>query len=105
MKQPVFQWDYFSEVPEHTREALENYFIHGYQPGGFLTSVLANDLVGAVSRADSTNKRRIPEIVNWVVFNAPAGSWGSLEVVDSWCEGNEHREAFQKQLMLKVLAS
>jgi hypothetical protein len=37
-------------------EALENYLMHGFMPGGFLTSVLANDLYLAVGRADHWNK-------------------------------------------------
>lgn len=38
----------FSEynVPFHTQESLTNYVQHGYMPGGFLTSLLCNDLMG-----------------------------------------------------------
>jgi hypothetical protein len=30
-------------IPEHTRESLMNYFVYGYQPGGFVTAVLAGN--------------------------------------------------------------
>ena len=41
------------EIPSHTLEALELYLIHGYHPGGFLSSVLAGDFFRAVSTADT----------------------------------------------------
>lgn len=81
-------------------QSLENYLIHGYEPGGFLTSVLANDLQLAVGRADHWNKERLPEIVDEVVFKMPSLSIGSYEAVRDWCkdvDGRRSRYAAQKE--------
>jgi len=39
-------------IPEHMHDALENYLFRGWNPGGFLTAVLAGDLFNAVWKAD-----------------------------------------------------
>jgi len=72
-------------VPEHTQEALENYLIRGYQPGGFLTACLTGDLFRAVQSADTANRGMIYAIVLWIMHNAPEGSWGSYPAVENWC--------------------
>lgn len=79
-------------------EALENYLMHGFQPGGFLTSVLANDLRLAVGRADHWNITRLPEIVNEVVYNVPDLAWGSYQRVADWCANKDgHRTAYAQR--------
>ena len=35
------------QVTEQSKESLYNYFVHGLEPGGFMTAVLCNDLYGA----------------------------------------------------------
>lgn len=72
------------QVPEHTQQALENYFIHGYQPGGFLTACLSGDLYRAVSTADTINRQALWHIVRWIMNHAPEGSWGSDEAMRGW---------------------
>lgn len=74
-------------------ESLENYLMRGYEPGGFLTSVLANDLQLAVGRADHWNKERLPEIVDEVVFKMPSLSIGSYEAVRDWCRDVDGRRS------------
>lgn len=78
----------FSEyiVPLHTQEALTNYVQHGYMPGGFLTALLCNDLMGAVARADHINKQNLANIASFVFNEMPADSWGSLERMEAWCK-------------------
>jgi hypothetical protein len=73
-------------IPAHTMEALDSYFLKGYQPGGFLTSVLTNNLIGAVNSADSANRHAIYEIVKWLTTEAkvPPGSWGCAENIVIW---------------------
>ncbi len=71
-------------LPEHMIEGLFLYYEHGIRPGGFLTSVLANDLVGAINRADRINRRYIENWVEWLC-NYPPGrpnAWGSYEAVE-----------------------
>ena len=74
-----------------TSSALENYLVHGLEPGSFMISVLCNDLVGAVSRADHWNKQMLPDIVGWIRDNAPAGSWGCPENVLAWLRDEDGR--------------
>ena len=96
------------DVPEHTREALENYFFHGFEPGGFVTSVLSNNLMGATNRCDHINREHIVSIAQWVLHNAPNQSWGSEQIVHDWIHDKDSRrtiftEAFEKRLMWSIL--
>ena len=89
-------------------EAIENYLIHGYMPGGFLTSVLANDLYMAVGRADHWNKDRLPQIVNEVLYKMPSISWGSYAAVNDWCKDKDGRRSYyrdqkEKELVMRIL--
>ncbi len=74
----------WSLIPQHCRAGLAAYIEHGRPVGDFLTSVLCNDLEGAVHRADRENRAAL---VNYVVFlhnYAPRPCWGSPERVKSW---------------------
>lgn len=73
-------------IPEHTRDTLQNYLLKGWEPGGFVTACLANDLSRAVSAADHVNRKNLWAIVMWITNNAPHGSWGSYEAVKYWCK-------------------
>ena len=74
-------------------EALENYLMYGFEPGGFLTSVLANDLYLAVGRADHWNKDNLPEIVKEILFRMPNMSYGSYAAVKDWCRDRDSRRS------------
>ena len=89
-------------------ESLENYLMYGYEPGGFLTSVLSNDLQLAISRADHWNQDRLPQIVKEVVWKMPRISWGSREAIKEWCSDKDgrctqYREAKEKEYTWRVL--
>lgn len=109
IKEDRFRLDYsYHGVPEHTRESLENYFFHGYEPGSFVVAVLSNDLYGACTRGDHVNKEYIVEIVKWVIHCAPHGSYGSLATVHAWIKDVDGRrtefvEAWEKKEMWRVL--
>lgn len=92
-------------IPEHTKETFENYFNRGWEPGSFGMSVLCNDLVGAVSRADHINKRHLSEIVEWLVENAPRGSWGCEEAVREWLKKGPDFEQYQKKRVVEILSN
>jgi hypothetical protein len=79
----------FTNHPEvaHLEGPLQRYFENRIAPGGFLTAVLSNDLVGAVSRADQQNRSLIPEIVIFLYNRAPAGAWGNEDRVARWLRG------------------
>ena len=98
-----FDWDYFSPVPDHTREALERYFLYAFEPGSFVKAVLCNDLVSSVARADHFNKPAIAGIVEWIVNNAPEGSWGHEEYYQEWINKGPAYERFQQSLVWEAL--
>jgi len=75
-------------IPTHTKEALDNYFFRGYEPGGFITSILTNNLYGAVNSADIANRHAIWEIVTWLTTDpiVPIHSWGTKDHVSNWLD-------------------
>lgn len=76
-----------------TADAMENYLVHGYMPGGFLTAVLTNNLMGAVGSADHWNKERIPVIVGWIMNSLPHGSFGNDDFMRDWCRDKDGRRS------------
>ena len=86
-------------IPDHTQETLEHYFLNGWEPGGFVTSMLAMDMERALSTADTANRQRMWAIGRWIIDNAPSGSWGSYELVQAWLhdEGGR-RTAYAKEI-------
>lgn len=72
------------QIPEHTRETLVNYLMKGWEPGGFVTSMLAMDMERAVYAADFVNAKNIQQIARWIIEYCPRESWGSYEQVESW---------------------
>jgi hypothetical protein len=73
-------------IPTHTMEALDDYFLRGYEPGSFLTGILTNNLYRAVGSADSANRHAIYEIVKWLTTDpmVPIHSWGTKDHVSNW---------------------
>ena len=74
-------------------QTLEHYLMRGFAPGGFITAVLANDLFGAVARADLWNKPAIVEIVEEVLRTCPAHAIGSYEAVEAWLKDEDSRRS------------
>ena len=85
-------------------DTFRRYWDLALPPGGFATAVLANDLLGAAIRADTWNRPELAQIVQWVEYNAPRGSWGSYQAVDAWLARNEAFEAWQKIRMVDILS-
>lgn len=75
------KWD---AIPEHCRHGLDGYISFGWHPGHFLTAVLANDLSGAVGRADLENSDAIPGYARFLYNYAPSQCHGSYEKVEAW---------------------
>lgn len=65
-------------------ESLLNYTNFRIPPGSFMRSVLENDLLGALGRADVWNRRKLFEYCEWLWNYAPPESFGSPEKVDRW---------------------
>ena len=71
-------------IPKQTMDGLRAYIEDSRNPGGFLTSVLENNLINAVCRADRKNSEALKEIVKWVYNCAPGKCWGSKDKVKAW---------------------
>jgi len=85
MLEKTVEW---THIPELTAHALEHYVLTGAPVGGFLTSVLENNLFAAVSNADKDNTVALPQLVKYIYNRCPGGCWGSPGHVQVW---QEHR--------------
>lgn len=109
MTQDNFRLDYsYYDVPDHTRESLENYFFRGWLPGSFVTAVLTNDLVRACTSCDHVNREYIVDIAKWVLHNAPHGSWGNSDNLQKWAHDvdgcrSDFVQAWEKKAMWRAL--
>lgn len=81
-----FDWSQYPGVPEHTRGAIERYVFDRLEPGGFLTAVLCNNLMGAVGRADSENILALKDICQFIYNEVPSVAWGSEKNIAKWLD-------------------
>lgn len=72
------------KIPSYMMPGLVNYIRYATEPGGFLVSVLSNDLQMAVGRADSSNLKNLVAYVGFLYNEAPTGCWGSPEKYKNW---------------------
>lgn len=63
-------------------DSLRWYADHGRPTGGFLRSVLANDLMQAVARGDESSLVNLPAICRYIYNELPSNVHGSYEAVD-----------------------
>ena len=68
-------------IKESTIQSINDYVDKGYEPGGFVTAVLANDLMGALGRADLENRMTIHAICTYVYNEIGSDLHGSYEAV------------------------
>jgi len=72
-------------VPEHMREGFIMYIAFGPAlPGRFLSSLLSNDLMGAVGRADDINQACLIDWCTFLYNYAPSECYGSAEKFKRW---------------------
>ena len=71
-------------IPEHMVEAIYNYVELGIPPGGFLTAVLSNDLMGALGKADDQNMVSLPAWGRLLYNHIPGAAYGSVKAVNDW---------------------
>lgn len=98
----------FSTGNDLLDQSLENYLMHGIEPGGFLTAVLSNNLWLAASRADHWNQNRLASIVKTIFNNMPEGSLGNPDLVRDWIKDlNGRRSGYayakEREYTFKVL--
>ena len=74
------------------RCSVERFVNDKIPTGGFLRSVLANDLMGAFNKADDFNREHMPEIVKYIYNELPVGCYGTYATVDSWLGGEAEED-------------
>ena len=74
----------YARLPEHMREAMQNYIEVGIHPGGFLSAVLANDLMRALGKADDTNRAALHAYGVFLYCEAPPACYGSPAKFNAW---------------------
>ncbi len=72
-------------------EGIDRYVYECIPVGGFLQSVISNDLYMAFVRADLESKLHIEEVVRYLHDDCPAECWGSPDKYMTWLEGREPR--------------
>jgi hypothetical protein len=73
-------------VPEHLIDGLALYVTRGYPPGGFLTAVLSNNLMGAMCLADADSRAGLFALCLCIYNDLPMGCHGSPAKVAEWIE-------------------
>ena len=92
------------EIPAHTQETLTHYLLHGFEPGGFVSAMLACDYERALYNADTGNRQMFWAIAMWIREQAPAGSWGSHEIITAWCQDqNGLRTAYRTEVEKRAI--
>jgi hypothetical protein len=77
-------------VPENLHGGLVRYIISGIRPGSFLCSVLANDLLFAVCRADdNVTVESLRAVTRFLNTEAPQQCHGSHGLVADWIRNKE----------------
>ena len=71
-------------IPWNTAYALSEYVVFGEPVGGFLSSVLSNNLRESVFRADSENLLALSDICRYIYNNIPADCSGNVDSVNAW---------------------
>lgn len=80
--QTFSRWD----VPKDYADPVANYLVYGYQPGGFFTSVLANDFFAAINHSHPSNTvEALKRLVGWIGDCMPPETFGSYQAVSDWC--------------------
>ena len=82
------QWRLRAEMVE----ALERYVKDHLPLGDFLTAALANDLQGALSRADDDNLANFPALGAYIYNEIPSACHGSMSRVDAWLRKREEKQ-------------
>lgn len=74
---------------------LDAFKTHRLPPGGFLNSILNNDLTSTVLKSDEESKKLIAEITQYCWDNLPHNIWGSPEKVEAHLYENPHKKPSQ----------
>ena len=79
----------YDKIPLATVASLNQYTDHHIAPGGFLSSVLANNLVDSFAKADDANRAALWEIAGYCHWELPSQCWGDEAKVRAWLKNEE----------------
>ena len=86
----IMEGAYMWQVPKEFFEPFYNYLVHGWEPGGCFTAVLANDFFMAVQRSHPANTvEAFKKTTGWINDKWPHTAWGSYPAVDAWIKLRE----------------
>jgi hypothetical protein len=82
-------------VPKDYADPMYNYLVHGFEPGGFFTAVLANDWMTAIQRSHPANTiDALKAVSSWIIDTIPEQCWGNYDLVSKWINAtDDHRRA------------
>lgn len=84
MKVSAAIFDHANDIPPGTVDCLRGYYLRGIYPSGFLHAVLNNDLTMTCLIADDANRVALVDIVKFLHWQMPVGSWGHPDAVTDW---------------------
>jgi hypothetical protein len=76
-------------VPPNTQMSIRHYMIHGYEPGVFVSAMLAHEYDKALYNADTYNRQMFWAIAMWIRENLPDEAQGSYDNVNAWCKDKD----------------
>ena len=74
----------YKSIPPRLVNALMRYAEQGVPLGGFLASVISNDLRGAVGRGDPESMQALPSTVSYIYMEMPGQCHGSRAIYRAW---------------------
>lgn len=74
----------YENLPSFARGPMRRWIENGFHPGGFLWSVLTNDLKGVVADGVAESLGSLVLIVRWLNEHAPDPCWGSKDKAWTW---------------------
>ena len=84
-------------IPERMMGGIERYINHGITPGHFLTAVLKNDLMEAISHGDLENQKNLVAYAGYLYNEAPTACYGSPEKVKAWVKSKSQERATKSE--------
>ncbi len=81
------------QFSEDFKGSMERYLLHGLEPGGFATAMLAHDIERALYNADTHNRRVFWAVAMWMRERVPLAAQGSYEAVAAWCRDLDGRRS------------
>lgn len=86
----------FSDIPERTLKAIDDFAHEGTEPGGFVRAVLSNNLRDSFAFADSENRAALSRIVVYCFNEVPEICWGNPERVSAWIDFKRQQRDMEK---------